>query len=123
MRLRSRWFLVMASALIGTLAAGCGDDDSKTDDGDAACLAIDGSWNISNHCQTSVVGTTATVHQSGCSISAVDPWTGWSGSMTPGDGITMSGPAGTAQMTCTGTVTASAITMSCNPTCDVELTR
>lgn len=118
-----RWVFAASCALLSSVALGCGDDDSKTDDGDTACLGIDGSWTIASHCQTSVVGTTATVHQTGCSVSSVDPWTGWSGSMTSDGAITMSGPAGTAQMTCTGTATASAITMTCNPTCEVKLTR
>jgi hypothetical protein len=120
--------------LSATLLACSSDSDSGGSSGgngtggtggsSGQCASIDGAWTIKSHCVSSQVGTTVTVHQNGCQIESVDPWTGWSGSVTAAGGISMSGPAGTGStMTCTGTAAGSAITMSCNPTCDVQLSR
>jgi len=118
-----RWAFVVALALMASVLLGCGDDDSKADDGDTACVSIDGNWEITGHCQASQVGSAVTVHQSGCTISSLDQWPGWTGSIASSDAVTMSGPGGTSQMTCTGKVSGSVLTMTCNPACDVQLTR
>lgn len=120
-----------ACVLLTAVLAGCGSDDSPvtgsagggTGGSAGQCPSIDGTWTITSHCDAAAVGSKVTVHQKDCKIESLDPWAGWTGGIDSGGGISMSGPAGSKSMTCTGTVSGSSMTMKCDPPCDVQLTR
>lgn len=116
------WALAGSCVLLGTFVPACGDDDDGKQ-GDTTCPSINGAWKITGHCVASQVGTTVTVHQSGCTVESVDPWTGWAGSVAPDGSLSMSGPGGTSTMTCTGSMSGTTLSISCTPSCDVKLAR
>jgi hypothetical protein len=127
----------MECLLAAALFLGCGSDSDSGGSSGAGngggggssgssgqCPSIDGTWTIQSHCVSAQVGSKITVHQKDCKIESVDPWTGWVGGVDASGGVSMSGPAGAgASMTCTGAVSGSTIAMSCNPTCEVKLSR
>jgi hypothetical protein len=80
---------------------------------------VAGTWKITAHCDPALVGLDATVMQTGCAISFAAPFDGFTGTLTSDGKVSLSGP-----QSCSGTVTASAISMSCTPgTCPVTLAR
>jgi hypothetical protein len=92
---------------------------TSSDGGGAACPDVSGTWTVTAHCDASLVGQKAIVTQTDCSLSFAAPFDGFTGTLTTDAKITLSGP-----QTCTGTVTASSISMMCTPgTCDVALSR
>lgn len=118
MRHRQLWILALGLAL-----AGCSDDGGGGDGGGGACPQIAGTYTITAHCVAAQIGTEVNVEQSGCTLTRFDPWTGWSGTISPGGGMSWSGDAGGTAMTCTGSYSQGVITGACTPTCDVTLTR
>jgi hypothetical protein len=59
------------------------------------------------------------VTQTDCTLSFAAPFDGFTGTVTSDGMLSLSGP-----QSCTGTVTASSISMVCTPgTCDVKLAR
>jgi hypothetical protein len=78
---------------------------------------VAGTWKITAHCDASLVGQNAVVSQNGCALSFAPPFDGFTGSVTNDDKISLSGP-----QTCSGTVSATTIAMTCTPnTCTVTL--
>ncbi|HWA77916.1 MAG TPA: hypothetical protein VG937_36530 [Polyangiaceae bacterium] len=131
-----------ALILLGLFAvfgsAGCGGEDdapagtggssstgggTSTGGGSGAdCPNVAGSWKVTMHCQSSLVGTTVQVSQSGCSFT--DETYGFTGTLQSNGTLTVS--SGAASATCTGTASASAITENCTVAgqpCNVSLTR
>jgi len=91
-------------------AAGAGGD---------ACPDVSGTWKVSQHCESSLIGLSVSVTEQDCALSFAAPFDQFSGSVSADDRITLSGP-----QNCTGSVTAGAISMTCTPgTCKVTLTR
>jgi len=89
-----------------------------------ACEELSGSWNITRHCESSAVGQTVSVTQSGCVITYTSPFTGWSGTVSAAGVVTSTGPGGGQTLTCSGTLAGGKINMSCTPGgCIVELAR
>ncbi|HYQ45473.1 MAG TPA: hypothetical protein VER11_25980 [Polyangiaceae bacterium] len=120
------WF---ALSVFGLVCSACGSDSSNSPGsagsgnaggaGNSGCPDVSGSWNITEHCEHSLIGTTLTVTQNACALSFSAPFDGFSGSVTTDGKITVGGP-----QDCTGTATTSAITMNCTPsTCVVKLAR
>lgn len=119
---------VIAGLVLVVSVAGCGGRTSRVASdggGSASCPDISGAWVIADHCQASAVGGGLTVTQTGCSITSSGTFPpGWTGTVNPEGGITMTGPGGEMTLTCTGNVTGGTITMNCAPgTCNVRLTR
>ncbi len=80
---------------------------------------LSGSWQVTAHCDASLIGARLTVTQSGESLSFAAPFDTFSGSVSADGTITLSGP-----QSCTGTASASAVSMNCTPgTCVVKLAR
>jgi hypothetical protein len=80
---------------------------------------VSGTWTVTAHCDSSLVGQKAVVTQTGCALSFAAPFNGFMGTLTSDGKITLTGA-----QACTGTVKASTITMTCTPgTCDVTLSR
>jgi hypothetical protein len=80
---------------------------------------VSGTWTVTAHCDASLVGQKAIVTQTDCSLSFAAPFDGFTGILTADGKITLSGA-----QACTGTVTASTISMTCTPgTCNVMLSR
>jgi hypothetical protein len=119
-------------------SAGCGDDDdsdagsggSSSTGGSAAtgggsgadCPNVAGSWKVTMHCQSALVGSSVKVSQSACSFT--DETYGFTGTLQSNGTLTLSSSA--ANATCTGTASASAITENCTVAgqpCMVSLTR
>lgn len=105
-----------------TTGSGCGTDEPTGTGG--SCPDISGTWTITNHCESEMIGSLATVTQTGCSI-AVSEWN-FTGTVSSTGAITMNGSPSGDPMTCTGTVSTSTISMSCTETgesdsCNVTL--
>jgi hypothetical protein len=113
--------LAVALALLA-----CGDSGSSKPDGSVksdggGCPSAAGQYTITKHCTAALVGSSVTVSQSGCSITKVDPWTGWTGTVGADGSMTMSGPGASTNMSCTATLSGTTYNLTCNPTCDVAL--
>ena len=111
---------VTLSLLASMALVSCGSSTALQPDA-ASCPDLSGSWTVTAHCVPSQVGQTFSITQTGCTYGESYP--GWTGSVAADGTLTSSGPAGDKPMTCTGTSSGSPITMSCNPTCDVAMTR
>jgi hypothetical protein len=117
----TRIFLSALTSLV--LVAACSSSSPSgsdaPDSGGGACPDASGTWTITQHCDTSLVGEKVVVTQTDCSLSFAAPFDGFAGTLTTGGGITLTGA-----QSCSGTVSGSTITMVCTPgTCDVALTR
>jgi hypothetical protein len=99
--------------------AACSSGSSSPNASTGTCPNVAGTWKVTAHCDPSLVGQSAVVMQTGCSLSFAAPFNGFMGTITSGGNITLTGA-----QSCTGSATASAISMSCTPgTCDVTLAR
>jgi hypothetical protein len=109
-----------AAALALVLACGSSSSsDGGGGGGGGGCPSVAGTWNITGHCDPSLVGQSLVVTQTGCSLSFAAPFNGFTGTLTSDGKIAVTGP-----QSCSGTATASAISMSCTPgTCTVTLAR
>ena len=96
---------------------------SSTPDNDEECLDMSGTWTITEHCEPSFVGAVAVISQSGCHITNISTWQGWSGTVDPDGSFTISGYGGSEFITCTGTLTPTSAHVSCQPACNVSFTR
>jgi hypothetical protein len=67
------------------------------------------------------VNQTFLVTQSGCSITAGAPFTGWTGTINSSNVFGISSPAGSQQVTCSGPLAGNTINLTCNPTCAVTV--
>jgi hypothetical protein len=116
-----RRLLAARGVLLLLLVAACSSSSSPpaaSGEG-GACPNVAGTWKITAHCDPSLIGQNAGVAQSGCSLTFQAPFNGFTGTVTSDDKITVSGP-----QSCSGSATASAISMSCTPgTCAVTLSR
>ena len=109
--------------LTGALVA-CGEGGDGA--GAGACVNISGSWSITEHCIPSMVGSPATVTQSGCAIT-----TDWGGSapatgtIHPDGTLDMNVDTGGGQfMRCVGESGHNGFRMVCRPgDCAVTLKR
>jgi hypothetical protein len=103
--------------LLSLLMVACG---SSTDDEDnSKCPDLTGTWTVTEHCDASLVGRSAVLSASGCSLQFAAPFDGFSAAVKEDGKISVSGP-----QTCSGDVNANTISLSCTPgTCDVTLTR
>jgi hypothetical protein len=118
-RMRRIWLLA------SVLAFSCGSDSSgspnKSTGGgsDAGCPDIAGNWTVTQHCDSSLIGMSAAVTETNCSLSFAAPFDGFTGSIGSDGTVTLSGP-----QSCTGKPAADTISLSCTPgTCAVTLTR
>lgn len=107
---------ILAIVSLTLLILGCGSTNTN-------CPSIAGNWQITQHCQSSFVSQTVTISQNGCDLTAFSTWSGWTGKVEENGAIYMAGMAGDDPMSCTGMASGSTINASCNPTCDVTLTR
>lgn len=101
------------------------DDDGSASSGSGSgqCSNLAGSWTVSQHCESSEVGETFIVTQSGCNVS-IEPY-GFSGTLQSDGSFSSTGmPPGAGTLTCTGTATGDTIDQVCEPGgCVVQLTR
>jgi hypothetical protein len=106
-------------ALLCLLACSSSLSSSSGGDSGSMCPNVAGTWNITEHCDPSLVGQRVVVTQTGCSLSFAAPFNGFTGTLASDGKIIVSGP-----QSCTGAATASSISMSCTPgTCKVALAR
>jgi hypothetical protein len=92
--------------VVALSCAACGACSSSTADtvggagsnGNGSCPDVSGAWEITDHCDSSFIGSTLQVTQRSCALSFEAPFDGFSGSVTPDEKITLSGP-----QSCTGT--------------------
>ena len=113
---------------MGVLCAACsGSSDASPsqpegnagDTGSGSCPDLSGAWDVTAHCDPSLIGKSLLVTQNSCSLSFAAPFDAFSGSVTADGTITLSGP-----QSCTGTASTSAVSMNCTPgTCVVKLSR
>jgi hypothetical protein len=114
-------FLFLLGLLCAHLAACSSDSSDAGPQGGAgstgSCPDMSGAWDITAHCDSSFIGMTLQVSQNACALSFAAPFDEFSGSVTEGGKITLSGP-----QSCTGTATTTAVSMNCSPgTCVVKL--
>ena len=84
------------------------------------CPNLAGSWKVTKHCQSVLVGSTVEVTQTGCTASV--PSYGFSGTVGANGELNFSGSNGS----CTGSASANTIDEQCtvlNQPCTVQLTR
>jgi hypothetical protein len=87
--------------------------------GSGACPDVSGTWKVTAHCDSSLIGQTAPVTQNGCSLTFGGLFNGFTATVTTDNKISVSGP-----QTCSGTVAGNSIAMTCTPgTCSVTLSR
>jgi hypothetical protein len=112
--------LVVASSVCSACGSSSSPGSAPTQNGEGgSCPDISGTWTVTAHCDTSLIGQKAVVTESACALSFAAPFNGFTGSVSAGGGITLGGP-----QSCTGTVSSSSITMTCTPgTCSVALSR
>lgn len=100
-------------------AGGAGSPGSAGSVGNGSCPDLSGAWDVSAHCDPSLIGKTLQVTETACMLSMAAPFDAFSGSVTADGTISLSGP-----QNCTGTATSSAVSMNCTPgTCAVKLSR
>ena len=96
-----------------------GSSGSSGSSGSAACPNVAGAWKITAHCDASLVGQALTISQTDCALAFSAPFNGFTSTLTTDGKISVSGP-----QTCTGTASATAVSMTCTPgTCLVTLGR
>jgi hypothetical protein len=84
-----------------------------------SCPDVSGAWQVTDHCDSSLIGMTMNVTETACALTFSKPFDVFSGNVTTDGKITISGV-----QTCTGNASSSAISMSCTPgTCVVKLSR
>jgi hypothetical protein len=114
-----RSFLVALLLLCACSSNSPSSGSPSPDGGSAACPDVAGTWNITAHCDASLIGQSVVVTQTDCTLSFAAPFDGFTGTVTNDGMLSLSGP-----QSCAGTVTASSISMICTPgTCDVTLAR
>jgi len=108
-----------SSGAAGASDEAAGGSASAAGTGNSSCPDVSGAWEVTAHCEPSIIGMTLQVTQNACALSFAVPFDEFIGNVTAGGMITLSGP-----QSCTGTASASAIAMSCTPTpCPVKLAR
>jgi hypothetical protein len=97
----------------------CSSSSNESSPDGGACPDVSGTWTVTAHCDSSLVGQKAVVTQNGCSLSFASPFDGFTGTLTTDGKLTLSGP-----QSCTGTVSATTLPLMCTPgTCIVTLSR
>jgi hypothetical protein len=76
-----------------------------------------GTWVVRSHCQASFIGQTATVNQTGCSLSVSPPFDNFSGTIGVSGDVSVS----SGHVSCTGTLSGDTINLSCQPTCALTI--
>ena len=121
--------MIRSLIMIGVFCTACGgSSDPSSTQGNAAgaagagnqsCPALSGAWDVTAHCDPSLIGMKLQITDNACSLSFAAPFDAFRGNVTADGVITLSGP-----QNCTGTATASAVSMNCTPgTCVVKLAR
>jgi hypothetical protein len=116
--------LVLTSFLCLSACSSTSSDtaqDASNGTSSGGCVTLDGTWTVTMHCDTSLVGLHVVVSQSGCLLTFAAPFDGFTGNVTTANVVTLSGP-----QSCTGPVgpSAQSLSLSCTPgTCLVTLTR
>jgi hypothetical protein len=111
----------------GLLLFACGS--SSSDSGGAAgsasgaCPALGGTWTIQTHCVSSFVGQTVTIMQNACTLSMAAPFDGYSGTVSSDGKLEVTGPTAAGTQQCTGTASASSLSLACPGPCAVTLGR
>lgn len=110
----------MRSFVIGCLLlVGCGSSSTDEKQSDGSCPSVAGSWTVTKHCESSLVGMSASVTQQSCALTFAAPFNGFTGQVSADGGVTLSGP-----QSCSGTFANDAIDLTCTPgTCLVTLSR
>ncbi|HEY1533799.1 MAG TPA: hypothetical protein VGF76_07260 [Polyangiaceae bacterium] len=118
--------LLFSFICFGAIACGSSSDGGSPSSAGSAngggsgvqtCPDVNGNWKVTQHCDPSLVGMTLGVTETNCMLTFSAPFNQFMGSVTSDDKITLSGP-----QSCTGTVSASEISMVCTPgTCTVTL--
>ena len=114
--------LLSACSSSSSGGAGAGADAGSAGSAGAAsagCPDVSGTWKVTAHCDSTLVGMSLTVTETACALAFAAPFNGFNGNVSDTGKITLSGP-----QSCTGDATASAISMTCTPgTCIVKLAR
>jgi hypothetical protein len=113
-----------AALVAALLLAACGSDPAPGGGGGGGtCPSLAGTWKITAHsCNPGTVGSTLSFVQSNCSIDAIPPWTGWSGSLLPDGTGSWTGPTGpSSSMVCQTMLSGTTIQANCVPACAVTV--
>ena len=117
--------LLLATSACGSDSGSASPADSGGSGGgggassNPTCPDVSGAWQITQHCDASLIGMTLSVTQQGCALTFAAPFDSFMGSVTSDGNISLSGP-----QTCTGTATADSVRMVCSPgACNVTLAR
>ncbi|HET7543420.1 MAG TPA: hypothetical protein VFK05_26280 [Polyangiaceae bacterium] len=96
-----------------------GSSNAGSSNAGSSCPDVSGAWQITEHCDPTLIGISMNVTETSCALSFDAPFDAFSGDVTREGKITISGV-----QSCTGSASASAISMNCTPgTCVVKLAR
>jgi len=105
------WFAGLTLALF---VGGCGGNGDGNGDGNDNCPDMTGTWEVTAHCEPTVVGSEVVVTQDGCDITSV--WDGsstFTGTLDEDGNATITGNPGGGEITCTGSVSGTVWTSYC----------
>jgi hypothetical protein len=115
---------LLNAAVILCCVAGCEHPRDADDQGPGGCpIVARGWWTLTEHCQPQYVGVPLTITQTGCTLSKIDPFEGWSGTVAADSSMTWSGPGGDDMLVCRASISGDVMTVTCDPECDVAATR
>lgn len=118
--------LVLSACGGGGVAQGTGGTGSGSGTGGANsvgdCPDLSGTWVVMSHCESSFIGMSSTVTQTGCSYSETNSSYQCTGTITATGEVTQTCPIDTDQtVSCTGQFTEGTMTLSCTDDCAVVI--
>ena len=139
--MRAQSLLSVAPCVLLAFCLACASEKSRDDDdtsgsssssnssgtessgnGGGNCPDASGTWTISTHCESELIGSMTTITQNGCSFT--EQAFGFSGTINDDGSFTATGNPGGGELTCTGSVEGNSMSQTCEPGgCFVVLTK
>ena len=109
----------------GGVAAGTGGNAGTLDGGSSSgtdCPNLSGTWVVMAHCESTFIGMSTALTQTGCSYNESNNSYNCSGTITESGAITQACPIDETQtISCTGQFSEGTMTLSCSDDCGVVL--
>jgi hypothetical protein len=116
-----KWVRAALWLLAAVSVVGCSRVDRGGGGGGGTCPNLSGAWRIADHCESSAIGRTSTLSQSGCSFTGDFEGTRSTGTVSASGAVTLQVDVDEG-LTCTGSLVGNRITVDCTPGgCHVEL--
>ncbi len=112
--------VLIFAVCIATPLAGCGGG-SDTEEGTggsagtgSSCPDAVGTWEITGHCQTTLIGQNAVITQTGCDVTVSSPVAGQTVTGSVNRDGTLALEVQPDDMTCSGTIASDSMTLDCS---------